>query len=292
MFRDDMKEMCYRTNRWPKARRAGIGAAGFCVVLIAALVTGCASSEKEKPPGSEGAASGVPELRPPAFLDGAVALLLTNGAGFRAHVVLTGAAAAEPGEVVAGELLGRRGKLLFAPEPGGKAAKRTRKEDFSFIWDVDAGRGFVLNGPLQGYAPITANTPFTNLVVIEVRSDVAPQQVAGHPCQESEVKVAWNDGTVTVLRVWRAMDLQGLPLRITCATGGAPLILSLSKVRQETPPNDLFLPPDGFTKYASAEAMMTELMVRQQNHKRKPDYERPPSDEIGNRDARAPTRSQ
>ena len=62
--------------------------------------------------------------------------------------------------------------------------------------------------------------------------------------------------------MWRATDLGGLPLRIACATGGTPLTLNLSKIRRDPPPNDLFLPPDGFTKYPSAEALMLELMAR------------------------------
>ena len=221
-----------------------------------------------------------------------MALLLTNADGFRARVALTGGSAGGPEESVAGELLSRGGKLLFAPEPGGAGGKRARAEDFSFIWDASEGRGFMLNGPLQGYAPIAAKTRFTNVVASAARNPSAPEKVGGHPCQQTEVKVWSSDGAATVLYVWRAADLKGVPLRITAAAPGTPLALNLSKVRMENPPNDLFLPPDGFTKYASAEALMTELMVRQHYHKRKPGYEPPPSDEIGYRDARAPNRSQ
>jgi hypothetical protein len=227
----------------------------------------------------------------PAFLSGPMALLLTNAEGFRAHVVLTGGSAGGSGESVAGELMSRGGKLVFAPEPAGTGGKRARAEDFSFIWDVSEGRGFMLNGPLQGYAPIAAKTRFTNVVASAARNTSAPEKVGGHTCQQAEVKVWSSDGAATVLYVWRATDLKGVPLRITGATPGTPLALNISKVRMESPPNDLFLPPDGFTKYASAEAMMTELMGRQQNQKQKPGYEPPPSDEIGNRDVRAPNRS-
>jgi hypothetical protein len=220
-----------------------------------------------------------------------MALLLTNAEGFRAHVALTGGSAGRPGESVAGELMSRRDKLLFAPEPAATGGKRARAEDFSFIWDVSEGRGFMLNGPLQGYAPVAAKTRFTNVVASAARITSPPEKVAGHPCQQAEVKVCSSDGTATVLCVWRATDLKGVPLRITGAPPGTPPALNFSKVRMESPPDDLFLPPDGFTKYASAEAMMTELTMRQQNHKRKPGYEPPPSDEVGARDVHAPNRS-
>jgi hypothetical protein len=67
--------------------------------------------------------------------------------------------------------------------------------------------------------------------------------------------------------------------------------VGFSRIRLETPPNDLFLPPSDFTKYASAEAMMHELVARQQNLKRKRGWQPPPSDAIGFQDANAPVRS-
>ena len=94
----------------------------------------------------------------------------------------------------------------------------------------------------------------------------------------------------TVFRVWRAADLKGLPLRIQCPSGGVPLTLTLSKVSLEAVPNDLFLPPNGFTKYESPEAMMTEMALRRVNLSRKQIYKTPDIDEPGNRDNRAPTR--
>lgn len=64
------------------------------------------------------------------------------------------------------------------------------------------------------------------------------------------------------------MDLRRFAVRINSATNSTFLSLNFSSVRLEAPSSELFQPPDGFTKYDSAEALMNELMVRQQNLKR------------------------
>jgi hypothetical protein len=221
-----------------------------------------------------------------------MALLLTNVDGFRARAVLEGSSTGNQPGAVAGELMGRGGKLFFGPEPGGSAKARSRAEDFSFIWDVSENHGYMLNGPLQGYAPISSNARFTNVVAGASGKALAPEKVAGHACQQTEATVAASDGRTMVFQVWRATDLKGLPVRITCAPNGTALTLTLSKARLELPPADLFLPPDGFTKYSSAEGMVNELAARQENFKRKRGWQAPPTDEIGFRDAKAPVRSQ
>jgi hypothetical protein len=55
-------------------------------------------------------------------------------------------------------------------------------------------------------------------------------------------------------------------------------------------PNELFLPPNGFTKYESPEAMMTEMALRRVNLSRKQTYQTQEPDEPGNRDYRQPNR--
>jgi len=190
--------------------------------------------------------------------------------------------------MLVGELIGQGDSLLFAPEPGTSKNKYSRAEDFSYIWNVNENRGFLLNGPLQGYAPISSTTRFTSVVLGD--SGVSPERVSGYVCQKAEAKVVSSDGPETVVQVWRAAVLKGMPVRIACSVRGEPRVLTLSKVRLERPPNDLFLPPGEFTKYASAEAMMHELMARQQNVKRKRGWEPPLSDDIGFRDAYAPGR--
>jgi hypothetical protein len=222
-----------------------------------------------------------------------MALTLTNVDGFRAHAVLEGppSSATRP-DIIAGELMGRSGELFFAPEPGTPADKHSKVEDSSYIWNVVENRGFLLNGPLQAYAPMSSNIRFTNVVVTGGGNNAAPEKVAGHMCQRSDVKVEASDGTETLLQIWRARDLKGMPVRVTCNVNGKPFTFGLSKLRLESPPNDLFVPPADFTKYTSAEAMMNELVARQQNQKRKRGWEPPSSDEVGARDVQAPGRLQ
>jgi len=232
----------------------------------------------------------MPAPRPPLFLNGPMALLLTNAEGFRARVELASGSVPQAARLAAGELLGRGGKLLFAPAASKASSKQARAEDSAFIWDVFENRGWVLNDPLQGYAPISSLQHYTRVASAGISGNSAPERIAGHPCRPAEVTVAAADGAATVFRVWRAEDLDGLPLRITSAANGAALTLTFSAIRRERVPEELFQPPNGFTKYESPEAMMTELALRKVNLGRKPIYQPEESEPGTGRDAPAPKR--
>jgi hypothetical protein len=216
-----------------------------------------------------------------------MALLLTNADGFRARIVLESASPPHPTQTAAGELMVRGSKMLFAPEPRKVAKKQPRPEDSAFVWDVTENRGYLLNDPLQAYAPISSSRQFTNVTAGAASNNASPEKVSGHPCVQTEVTVTASDGVSTGFQVWRATDLKGLPLRIQCPSNGLPVTLTLSKVRVEAVPNDLFLPPNGFTKYDSPEAMMTEMALRRVNLSRKRVYETPEPEAPGNLDNKA-----
>jgi hypothetical protein len=272
-----------RARRLPR-----VGASGLSIVLIAACGAGCAHSDQKGKKESAPAMAGIPTPAVPSFLNGAMAVLLTNATGFRAHVVLDRPGSSSRSEIFSGELMSREGKLFFAPEPGTPVDKRSRAEDFSYIWNVEENRGFLLSGPLQGYAPISSNTRVTNVVTAAGADLPASQKVGGYACTRSTATVVSSDGSETALEVWRARDLKGMPVRITRSLNGAPLVLTLSKIRLESPPNDVFAPPTDFTRYSSAELMVQEFMARQENVKRKRGWQPPPSEEIG---VQNPTRS-
>ena len=269
-------------------RLAGIPCLGLGLLLVAALAAGCASSDTKRDRAGGFQVMSAPMT--PLFLNGPMALLLTNAEGFRARVVLEGAGISQASPTTAGELMVRGSKLLFAPEPVKVGKKQPHPEDSAFIWDVNENRGYVLNEPLQAYAPISSSRQFTNVTVGPASNNASPEKVSGHLCQATEVTVTASDGVATGFQVWRAADLKGLPLRIHCPSGGVPLTLTLSKVHLEALPSDLFQPPNGFTKYDSAEGMMTEMALRKVNMSRKRIGQPLDFDEIGSPDTRVPNR--
>ena len=116
--------MNYLEACWPQWRPAQARLLGAPILLLAVLAAGCSHSPKYGD--RAGAFEAVPAPLPPLFLNGPMALLLTNLDGFRAHVVLESGAPPQTAQMAAGELMVRGGKLLFAPAPGGAAKKQAR----------------------------------------------------------------------------------------------------------------------------------------------------------------------
>jgi len=205
-------------------------------------------------------------------------LLFTNVPGFRAHVVLESGTPPHP--LAEGELMGQGGKLVFVPTLNKAALKRSPAAASAFIWDVPARSGCILSGPMQAYAPLDSKVQFTNFVSSPTPAPAAPVRIDGRLCQSADAIITASDGSLTSYRFWRAADLNNLPLRVTCVSAAAPTTLTLSKARLESQPNDLFQPPNGFTKYESAQALTRELLVRHDSLKRRPAYT-PEDGEIG-----------
>ena len=236
-----------------------------CVVaLMLGIGPGCSG------PGKAARRSGYARVvtpLPPAFLTGAASLLLTNNSGFSARVEMQSENSMGTHTTSAGQLLGRGAKLLYAPETKDAADAAARPGEYSFIWDVAENRGYVLSEALQGYAPVNSALHITN--VESGVSRMGAQRVAGHPCEAATVTLRSADGPVSTFEVLRAMDLKGFPLRIDGGTNAIPFVLTLSKFRAEAPAENIFSPPDGFTKYPTPEAMADELAAREHNLRRK-----------------------
>jgi hypothetical protein len=204
--------------------------------------------------------------RLPVFFGGAASLLLTNGGGYSARLTEQVGVVLTPESEWSGQLLGQGAKLRFEPEAKGSADKAQRGAGFSYLWDVTDGSGFIFSESLQGYATVSPGLRATN-VVLQAKP-AAAQKIEGHPCEAAEATVQRSDGSGVGFQVWRASDLGGLAMRIAAGTNSTPLTLSLSKVRLERMPPEIFAVPNGFIKYASVEAMLMELTVRQQNLRR------------------------
>jgi len=238
------------------------GVFGFCFLIISFLPLGCstandhASGDRRTPP---------PVI--PSFFNGPVGLLLTNVDGFSAHLVMEANTISNTTAVISGEILGRGSKLLFAPDSRGPKGKARGTSGFVFVWDVTTKRGLILSEALQGYAPAGSSEQFAIVTVNLGASSPPPNGKAENGSGAQEVDVASQDGSVAVFWVWRGVELNGFPQRIVPAKGPA-FTITFSKTQPAAPAAALFEPPDGFTKYDSADAMMTELLARGQAGKK------------------------
>jgi hypothetical protein len=230
-----------------------------CVALAAAVLAGCA-----RPPKSY---YRVGDEKPPVFLSGPAALLLTNVSGFSAKI--NGSISSSNGvqHLMAGDLLGRDGSLAFQPETSVKGKRARSEGGMFFIWNETGHAGFVLSDPLQAYAPTTEAIQPTNLVL--ETTGAVEEEANGHPCRRIEAVVQSSDGSTERFKVWQAEDVQFFPVRISTSPGAGEMVLNFSEIRLELPPVPLFGPPEGFMRYDSPVALLNELIVRQSDMARR-----------------------
>jgi hypothetical protein len=221
--------------------------------LALAIFAGCASGPKNF--------YRVGDEKPPDFLSGPVALLLTNVDGFSARVTVLISSENGGHRTVAGDLLEREGSLVFQPESSVKGKRARTEGGMFFIWNEIAHAGFVLSDPLQAYAPTGEAIQPINL---QFNTTGAVQEEAnGHPCRRVEALVQSSDGSVERFKVWQAQDARNFPVRISTPPGPRQMVLDFSNLRLELPDATLFSPPDGFMRYDSSVALMNELIIRQ-----------------------------
>lgn len=231
----------------------------FCLALLAICMAGCSSSRESK----FGYREEVVAPRPPAFLVGPASALLTNGAAFSARVSIDSPTNTSKTHELTGQLLGEGSHLIFLPA----------RADRSFIWDVRERSGYVLSEALQGYAPFSSQVPVGRVTTMAETAGPASERVNGHPGHEVEVAVAMEDGTTSRFSIWRASDINDFPVRIKTLGVEKPFVLNVLDVRRVTLSSNLFLPPDGFTKYSSPDAMAGEIMLRKSKPKKTESYD-------------------
>jgi hypothetical protein len=220
---------------------------------ILMLLTGCAGRRRIE------AANWEQAIRSPKepFLAGPTAYLLTNLGGFSAKVILERTVPGVSTKPVTGQLVSRENSFVFSTDEG----ERKALGEPSFIWNSPTGSGYVLNDALQAYAPITVRAQATNIATTP-QPGVA-EKISGHSTRMWDVVVSMSDGSQAEYNVWKADDLNGIPVRITSIRGVPKITITFADFRPEKPPTALFLPPEGFTKYESTEAMLNELLRRQ-----------------------------
>jgi hypothetical protein len=229
--------------------------------LLAALAGGCASTKQVELREELLAAKAGDEV-PPDFLAGPVSALLTKSGGFSAHAVETVSLPNGTGRTLTGELLERDGWMIFqqsVPVKGKHAAAMSGA--LFFIWDTGGDKGYVLSEALQGFAQAASSVKATNFDV-DAKNAVA-EEVNGRACHRVEAVAALSDGSSQRFTEWQADEGGHLPIRLRWLMAGKQTTLDFSDVRLEEPRQELFAPPEGFTRYDSPVALMNELMVRQ-----------------------------
>jgi hypothetical protein len=200
-------------------------------LALALLAGGCASKAPLPDPMREPAQRLMPRLTD--VVTGPATSLLTNLNGYRARFTIDFGSSGTNELAVSGDLQSRDGRLCFEPvfKPG-KHHKGMDAGGFILIWDVAGNSGYVLSDALQGFAPLrpVVGTVYTN---------------------------------TDAFRVERAKDLNGLATRIEGADPVRPFTLTLSDIRPELPPPDIFAAPDSFTKYDSEGMLLGELAARE-----------------------------
>jgi hypothetical protein len=229
--------------------------------LAAALLAGC-TSEKRK----EAALAHLGDETPPDFLAGPASSTLGGFDGFSADVVSTSAAAIET-RTWTGQVLERQGRLIFQPETTARIKKgKIVRGGMIFIWDTAGAHSYVVSEALQGYAPISA--PSQVKTVTRETTAAALEEVNGHRCHRIESLAQLSDGTAAKLTEWRAEDLSQFPVRVRAESGGRVVTADFSNVRFDLPAPELFVPQAGFTRYASAGALIGELVIRESSLKK------------------------
>lgn len=223
---------------------------GFALVAI--LIAGCSSESKRRNIPEEAIAP-----KPPVFIIGPAAVLLTNATPFNARLTVEWTTETNKFRVRTGQLLGQGSHLLFSME----------RNDRTFVWDVNSRNGFVVSEALQGYAPLTSPIQVTNIATLSETAGPSSERVNGHPGHEAEVNISSDDGSVSRFSIWRASDLNGYPVRIRSLTASKPFVINIEDVRSASLNPNLFQPPDGFTKYVTPDLMATELIMRRSKPK-------------------------
>lgn len=208
----------------------------FLSVAIAFAAAGCTHTTPIDPD-REPVQLLLPRLT--AAMTGPAATLLTNLDGFHGRFTLSFGAPGQENSTLTGMLYERGGKLYF--EPAFNASKRLAKATgrFSLIWDAAGQRGYVLSEALQAYAPVNA------------------------PIPEPVVPAAGKPAAPTPIQADQAKNLNGLATRIQSSDPAHPFTFTLSGITLGLPPEQMFSPPEDFTRLQTESALLSELASRQ-----------------------------
>lgn len=225
----------------------------FYFLLIALLGFACAS-DVDREFGRE--LSRITTVEPPTFLDAEVAQMFGK-VNFTARLeAQKGLPGSRPPMV--GEISGSGGSLFFMSDE--QRGKKGIAGGVSALWHEPTKTAYLLNEPLQAYAPLRHNAYPTNSP-LEV-AQMGEEETNGQRCRKSVLSRRTGNQVIPQFIVWRSVEFQDLPVRIQTTNNTAMTTLTLSRIQLRAPAPDLFALPNGFKKYESADAMLGELVRR------------------------------
>ena len=89
------------------------------------------------------------------------------------------------------------------------------------------------------------------------------ETVDGHSCEKNKVVISAADNTgKQEAMVWYATDLNNFPLRVQMVQEGTTVVMDHRNVKFVRTDAKQFDPPTGYTKHATAEALMQNAMMK------------------------------
>jgi hypothetical protein len=222
------------------------------VGVLALVLVGCTSLDE----GIGDEMARLTPVEPPTFIIGDIAEQFGN-ANFTARLEVQKGVPGTRAPIF-GDFFGREGSLFFISDE--QRGKRGISGGLSAFWDARTKTAYLLNDPLQAYAPMKAmwtNGPAEAVALGE-------ELLNGERCKKSVIYQRALTGTnlVPTLIVWRAVALGDLPIRIQSTNNTQAVTLNITRVKLQAPQADYFILPNGFKAFPTTDAMMAELVQR------------------------------
>lgn len=153
------------------------------------------------------------------------------------------------------------GKMMA--EAGGRGAPDMGKMISIFIPSKKLSYQIMpaMNGYCEMPIPEAARSGDADIPNVE-RKVLGTETVEGYECSKVLNTVTTKDGTKHVATTWEAAKLGGLPVRIETKTPEGLMTMSFKDIKTAKPPDSMFEPPAGLTKYPSMQAMMMQGMMK------------------------------
>ena len=94
------------------------------------------------------------------------------------------------------------------------------------------------------------------------RTPAGTEVVEGHSCKVENVVVTRNDGKTIESKVWKADDLQGVPVKIESRVGEQKITAVYRDIVLGAPDKNLFIPPDKCTPFEKMGQVAEKVEVK------------------------------